>query len=420
MIRIIPSSDTAAVERLVTRRADRGPSIDQRAQAIVDAVRRQGDVALIAYARRFDMLQGPVELSRDDIVAGARQAPAAVRSAIALAARHIRRVAARQRPSGWTLAVAPGVTVEQRVVPLDTVGCYVPGGRHPLPSSLLMTALPARVAGVREIVVACPNPGPAVLCAAVEAGVTRLFRMGGAHAIAALAYGTPSVPRVDKIVGPGNAWVAAAKALVSRDCAIDFNAGPSEIVVVSSDGDAELIALDLVAQAEHDPDARAILITPSKRLAARVARRVAALASAPGPAQQSLAGNGAVVLTRTLQEAIALVNQIAPEHAVCDDDAVAAAIVRAGAVFVGRHSAQAAGDYVTGSNHVLPTGGAARARGGLSAADFVRVISVQRLTARGIARVGPAAVTLAQAEGLEAHAASIAARLHSRTAQRRT
>jgi histidinol dehydrogenase len=304
-----------------------------------------------------------------------------------------------------------GVTIEQRVLPLDRVGCYVPGGRYPLPSSLLMTAIPARVAGVRDVVAVCPRPDATVLFAAREAGVSRLFRLGGAHAIAALAYGTESIPRVDKIVGPGNAYVAAAKALVSADCAIDFYAGPSEIVVVSAFGRPAWIAADLIAQAEHDPDARAILLTPSRRLADDVARELTAQMPAEGAASQALSNNGGIVLTRTMGEAIDLCQRMAPEHVVCDTDAIAARLTRAGTIFVGEHSAQALGDYATGSNHVLPTSGAARARGGLSAADFVRVNTVQRLSARGVRRIGPAAIALARAEGLTAHATSIELRL---------
>ncbi len=215
------------------------------------------------------------------------------------------------------------------------------------------------------------------------------------------------MPRVDKIVGPGNAYVAAAKALVAPDCAIDFHAGPSEIVVVSSTGRAGWIAADLIAQAEHDPDARAILLTPSRRLADRVARALAAQMPEDGPARLALDRNGGIVVTRDIDEAIELCERTAPEHVVCDTDAVAARLTRAGTIFVGPQSAQASGDYATGSNHVLPTSGAARSRGGLSAADFVRVTSVQRLTALGLARIAPAAVTLARAEGLRAHAASI-------------
>ena len=226
MVKLITSSDTRALARLLARDDETDPSLARRVAAIVADVRRGGDRALMAYARRFDRLDGAIELTADEIAEGAKQAPAKVRRALAVAARHIRRVAKTQVPRGSKLAVAPGVTVEQRVTPLERVGCYVPGGRYPLPSSLLMTAIPARVAGVREVIVACPRPEPAVLAAAMEAGVTRLFRMGGAHAIAALAYGTASVPRVDKIVGPGNAYVASAKALDRARLLDRFLRGP--------------------------------------------------------------------------------------------------------------------------------------------------------------------------------------------------
>jgi histidinol dehydrogenase len=305
----------------------------------------------------------------------------------------------------------------------------VPGGRYPLPSSLLMAAVTARAAGVPEVIVCCPRPDAAVLAAAVEAGVDRVFQLGGAHAIAAMAYGTDSVPRVDKIVGPGNAYVALAKALVARDCAIDFFAGPSEIVVVSKDGRPDWIAADLLAQAEHDVDARAILLTPSRRLATQVARAIDAQLGPvrrdgegmESPAREALQRNGAIVVTRTLDEAAALANRIAPEHLVVDTPELAAKIPVAGSIFVGEWTAQAAGDYAIGSNHVLPTSGAARFRGGLHAWDFVRVSSVQQLTRQGIELVGPTAATLADAEGLQLHAASIRARLGVplRTAARR-
>ena len=314
-------------------------------------------------------------------------------------------------PRAWRTSPVAGVTIEQRVTPLDRVGCYVPGGRYPLPSSLLMTAIPARAAGVREVIAVCPKPDSTVMLAALEAGVTRLFRLGGAHAIAALAYGTGGVPRVDKIVGPGNAYVAAAKSQVAADCAIDFFAGPSEILIVTSRGRAAWIAADLIAQAEHDEDARAVLVTPSRRLADAVAAEIAAQMPAAGPAAPALARHGAIIVTRTLGEAIALSNRMAPEHVVCESRAVAAKLTRAGTVFVGEFSAQASGDYVTGSNHVLPTSGAARARGGLSAADYVRVATVQTVTRAGIRRIGGHGVALAVAEGLEAHAASIRKRL---------
>jgi histidinol dehydrogenase len=250
-----------------------------------------------------------------------------------------------------------------------------------------------------------------VLAAALEAGASQVFAIGGAHAVAALAYGTESIARVDKIVGPGNAWVAAAKALVSADCAIDLHAGPSEIVVHSDVGKAEWIAADLVAQAEHDPAARAIFVTTKRRLADEVSYAVAAQMPARGPAAVSIAQNGAVIIARTRRDAVAIVNRLAPEHLVVDAGADLSPYRAAGTIFVGPWSVQAAGDYCTGSNHVLPTGGAARFRGGLSAADFVRVFSVQTLNERAIKAIGPSVVTLAEAEGLTAHAASVKVRL---------
>ena len=355
-----------------------------------------------------------MHVSAGEMRKAARAVPAAVRDAIRLAARNIRTVAKKQLPRGWRVKTASGVTIEHRVTPLHRVGCYVPAGRYPLPSSLLMTAIPARVAGVEEIVVTCPRPDAAVMLAALEAGVDRLFRVGGAHAIAALAYGTEAVPRVDKIVGPGNAYVAEAKAHVARDCAIDFYAGPSEIVIVSENGRPEWIAADLIAQAEHDVDARAILLTPSRALAEAVVRELQRQLPSAGPASDALQRHGGVCMTRSLNEAIGLCERLAPEHVVCDNRRVAARIRRAGTIFVGRFSAQALGDYVTGSNHVLPTRGAARSRSGLSAADFVRVTPVQTVTAAGLARIGQAGVALARAEGLHAHAASIAVRLEKR------
>jgi histidinol dehydrogenase len=409
--RVIESTDTRQVSALLDRRSRPDAGLERRVAAIVDRVRRRGDRAVLAYAKRFDALDGPVEITRSGIERASRTLAREVRQAIASAASNIRLVAARQVPRGWSVSPVAGVRITQRVVSLDRVGCYVPAGRYPLPSSLLMTAIPASVAGVRDIIAVCPRPDAAIMYAARVAGVSRLFRLGGAHAIAALAYGTETIPAVDKIVGPGNAYVARAKAIVSSHCAIDFHAGPSEIVVVSSSGRPAWIAADLMAQAEHDPDARAVLLTPSRQLARAVAGELARQMTDEGPARAALSRNGGIIVTRSMSEAIALCQRMAPEHVVCDTDAMAARLTRAGTVFVGAFSAQASGDYATGSNHVLPTSGAAGARGGLSAADFVRVTTVQRVTAAGIRRIGPAAVTLARAEGLAAHAASIQMRL---------
>ena len=419
-MQIIPSSRTGAIAALLDRRPGRDVALERRVARIVEDVRRVGDRALLRFARRFDALAGEVEVSRREMTAAAARVPREVRTAIRTAARHLSRVSHRQVPQEWTVSPAPGVAITQRVVPLDRVGCYVPGGRHPLPSSLVMSAVPARVAGVPEIIVACPRPDPVVMYAALEAGVTRLFRMGGAHAVAAMAFGTDTVPRVDKIVGPGNAWVAAAKARVAAECAIDFFAGPSEIAIVSTSGRPRWIAADLIAQAEHDLDARAILITPSRALARAVLREVRLQLPRSGPAAEALARNGGIVVTRTLDEAVALSQRLAPEHLVCDDERMARRLTRAGTVFVGPYSVQAGGDYVTGSNHVLPTLGAAAARGGLSAADFVRVTSLQQVTREGFARIARAGITLAEAEGLEAHAHSMRLRLTQDGARRGT
>jgi histidinol dehydrogenase len=410
-MRIVEATNRRAVNALLAPERTRDAATERRVAAIVGGIRRGGDAALLRYARRFDRLEGDIEVTREEMEEAAAQVPRAVRVAIRRAARNIRTVAKRQVPRGWRATVGRGVTVEQRVVPLDRVGCYVPGGRYPLPSSLLMTAIPASAAGVGEIVATCPRPEPVVMAAALEAGISRLFRVGGAHAIAALAYGTERVPRVDKIVGPGNRYVAAAKALVAADCGIDFYAGPTEIVIVASRGPAGWIAADLIAQAEHDPDARAVLITPSRALAARVAREVDARMPDDGPAREALRAHGGIIITSSIREAMALANASAPEHLVVDDDRQAALVRSAGSLFVGPWSAQVAGDYAIGSNHVLPTAGAARVRGGLSGADFVRQITVQRLTRRGLNEIGQSVIDLATAEGLRAHAQSIAIRL---------
>lgn len=411
MIRIVRSNNTAEVDALLKPSVIRDLVTEKKAVRIVDRVRTEGDAALRELARTLDGWSGPLEVSRTQIEAGAKKAPPAVRAALARAAASIRSVATAQRPREWRVQPLPGVTVEQRVVPLERAGCYVPGGRYPLPSSLLMTAIPARVAGVAEVVVCSPSVAPAVLAAAIEAGVDRFFRIGGAQAIAAMAYGTKTVPRVSKIVGPGNRWVAAAKAVVARDCPIDFYAGPSEILIVAERGPAAWIAADLIAQAEHDPDARAVFITAKAALARQVAEEVARQLPLEGPAAASLWNHGGIIVTRTMAEAEALANEAAPEHLVVDTDTRAARIPNAGAVFVGAWTAQVAGDYAIGSNHTLPTAAVARVRGGLHTADFVKLVSIQTLTKAGLAGLASTVTTLARAEGLEGHARSIEIRM---------
>ena len=410
-MKIVESTSRVAVRALLSVTRSRDAAVERRAQRIIADVRRHGDRAVKRYAKDLDGLTGRLEVPRDAWDRAARTIAADVRRALRRAARHILHVSRAQRPRQFRTTVSPGVVVQQRVIPLDRVGCYVPGGRYPLPSSLLMTAIPARVAGVAEVIVVCPRPDAVVLTAAIEAGVDRVFQVGGAHAIAALAWGTETVPRVDKIVGPGNQWVSAAKALVSADCAIDFYAGPTEIVIVAARGPAEWIAADLVAQAEHDPEARAVLMTPSRALAKQVVGHVERLLTTAGPARPSIARHGGVIVTRSLDEAMALANDAAPEHLVVDRESLLSQVRCAGAVFVGSWTAQVAGDYAIGSNHVLPTAGAARFRGGLNTADFVRLVSIQRVSRRGLQALAPTVRALAQAEGLDAHDRSIAIRV---------
>jgi len=412
-MRIVASTNRRAVASLLSATRIRDRVTETRAAVIVEHVRKGGDAALLKYGRALDGLTGRIEAPRRVWESQARTLAPAVRAAIKRAAASIRTVAKAQVPKGWRKTVGAGISVEQRVIPLSRVGCYVPAGRYPLPSSLLMTAIPARAAGVPEVIVACPRPDAAVFAAALEAGVDRLFQVGGAHAVAAMAYGTRTVPRVDKIVGPGNRWVAAAKSLVSADCGIDFYAGPTEILIATATGPAAAIAADLIAQAEHDPDARAVLITWNARLAAQVARAVAAQMPGTGPALQSLERHGGIIVCRNMSEAIDLANDAASEHLVVGTEVMAKRVWNAGAVFVGEWTAQVAGDYAIGSNHVLPTAGAARYRGGLNAADFVKLVSVQRMTKQGLQRIAKTVTTLARAEGLEGHARSIEIRTKS-------
>lgn len=420
MIRIVNSSDKALLNRLLRARQARLAEAEAAAKRILEDVRRHGDRALVRLTRQFDHVDLPkvgFTVTAAEIRRAHREVAPEVIEAIRVAARNIRAVARRQLPREWRATNGRGVCVGQIVRPLDRVACYVPGGRHPLPSTVLMAVIPAQVAGVPEVLVTSPRPAPAVLVAADLLGVKKIFRLGGAQAVAAFAYGTESVPRVDKIVGPGNRYVAAAKKLVAGECGIDFVAGPTELVVVGSRGRPEWIAADLVAQAEHDPDAIALFITPSRRLAVEVKTWIEkTLRRLRAPiAEQALKQQGVIILTRNLEEAATLVNRLAPEHLMLLDGATGLLrrVRAAGSIFLGNYSAVAAGDYATGTNHILPTGGAARLRGGLSAADFVKAYSVQRVSRAGLARLRRAIVTLARTEGLKAHAYSIETRFTS-------
>jgi histidinol dehydrogenase len=402
----------AAIAALTDRRGTAYERVLPQARRIVESVRRQGDPALLRLRAQLDGIpsQVPLQIPEVELRLAWESTPAEMRQALKTAARNIRAFAARQLPRNFDLKPAPGVVTGQRVVPLASVGCYIPSGRYPLPSTLLMTVIPAQVAGVPRIVAVSPNPAKETLAAAAMLGVTEFYRVGGAHAIAALAYGTPSLPRVDKIVGPGNAWVTAAKKLVSFDCSIDMLAGPTEIVVASESGDSACIAADLVAQAEHDPDAVAILITSNAALAKAVAAESKTRASGNKLATAALAKHGLALIAKSVEETRDLVNRIAPEHLTVDTAADLAWVRNAGSVFIGGWSAQPLGDYVSGPNHTLPTSGLARTRSGLSVLDFVKLVTVQEYTQAGARQLGPAAIRLANAEGLRGHAEAIRAR----------
>jgi len=408
VIRIIDSKDAG---RLLKRRAARFGEAEAIVRPILDAVRERGDRALMEYARQFDGLtRKSVRVPERELAAAPLSAE--FRAAVETAAANIRRYAELQMPREWTKPVA-GARLGQLVRPLDTVAAYIPSGRYPLPSTILMTVVPAQVAGVPNICIASPKPVAEVFGTAAMLGVTNVFQMGGAQAIAAFAYGTRTVPRADRIVGPGNIYVAAAKKLLAGEVGIDFVAGPTEILIISADGDPRHLAADMLAQAEHDVDASAVLLTTSKRLAAAVVREVErqlATLSTAAVARASIARNSAIVIVRSLDEAVELSNRFAPEHLSLPDRSLLPGIRHAGSVFVGPYSPEAAGDYASGPNHVLPTSGAARVRGGLSVTDFVKVISVQELTERSLRALAPAITTLARAEGLEAHARSVEVR----------
>jgi histidinol dehydrogenase len=411
VMRILEGPEQAS---LVTALAGRGMTdlagVEPAVRRIVEDVRRNGDRALRRYATRWDGLRknDPLRVPEDELHRAWEQTAPELQQAIEHAAGNIRRYAEWQAGVGvtknkWLREIEPGVSVGQLVRPLESVGCYVPGGRYPLPSTVLMTVIPAQVAGVPQIRVVSPRPAQATLAAAAFLGVREFYRVGGAQAIAALAYGTEEIPRVDKIVGPGNLYVTAAKKLVAFDCAIEFLAGPTEAVVISADGNPACIASDLVAQAEHDPDALCVFITTSPQLAKKVQNEVQTRTRENPTAAQSLSRRGAILLTATLEQAIEMANRIAPEHLTIPA-ALAPAVQHAGAVFLDEFTPQAAGDYISGPNHVLPTAGMARVRGGLSVLDFVRVIGCQQVTRAGIRRLGPPGITLATAEGLKGHA----------------
>lgn len=400
------------VDALLARRSTAYEHALPAARRIVEGLRKGGDVALRRYAVKFDGNTQPqqLQIAPEEMQEAWTSVSLVVKKALELAAKNIRAFAVKQKPKDWDFAPTIGVSVGQRIRPICNIGCYVPSGRYPLPSTLLMTVIPAQVAGVERIVVVSPRPAQETLAAAAMLGITEFYRIGGAHAIAALAYGTKSIARVDKIVGPGNAFVTAAKRLVAFDCAIDMLAGPTEIAVTSENGNADEIASDLVAQAEHDPEAQVIFITTNAALAKAVVSNVKQRVRSNKIAAEAIARNGAAIVASSVEEARSITNALAPEHLTIDTAEDLAWVKNAGSVFIGRHSAQPLGDYVSGPNHTLPTCGLARVRGGLSVMDFLKVVTVQEYQPEGLRRLGPAAITLAEAEGLRGHAEAIRAR----------
>ncbi len=419
----------AALDALIAFESAQDPAIDAAAAAIVADVRARGDAAVLDYTRRFDRLSAPavsaLEVGAAQMRAAFDALPGDLRDALTQAAARVRRFHERQQTGDWSFTEADGTELGQRITPIDRVGIYVPGGKAAYPSSVLMNALPAHVAGVPDLVMVVPAPdgvrNPLVLAAAHLAGVTRAFTIGGAQAIAALAFGTETVPAVDKICGPGNAFVAAAKRRVFGSVGIDMVAGASEIVIVAdATANPDWVALDLFAQAEHDEMAQAILLTPDAAFADRVeasARRLLAEMSRAPIIRASLARRGALIVTRDLGDACTVANRIAPEHlelAVADPDALLPQIRHAGAIFIGHYASEALGDYCAGPNHVLPTGRTARFSSPLGVYDFVKRTSVLRLSRGAAQTLGPVAATLARGEGLTAHARAAEARLETR------
>lgn len=412
MLRIV-NLDQA--QSFITRKAVRLAEAEQTVAPILDAVRSHGDEALLEYARKFDSFGGSsFAVSRTEWQNAADRVSGEFRAALETAAANIREYAELQMPREHWVDLPGGRRLGHIVRPLESMGAYIPAGRYPLPSTLLMTAIPAQVAGVKTICVTSPNPSVEILAGSQILDVSHVFRVGGAQAIAALAFGTETVPKVDRIVGPGNIYVAAAKKLLAGEVGIDFVAGPTEIVIIAEDANPRHIAADMLAQAEHDIEASSILLTTSRKLAeavaTEVARQLETLVTAP-VACEAIRNNSAVILCPSVDAAVEASNRLAPEHLAIYDESLLPKIQHAGSVFIGPSSPEAAGDYASGPNHVLPTSGAARIRGGLSSADFVKVISVQELSTEGLCRLAPAITTLARAEGLEAHARSVEVRL---------
>jgi histidinol dehydrogenase len=416
-----------AVRALERRAAAPNPEAARTAARILKAVRRDGDKAVLAFAKKFgeldnercqqlDIRKDVFRIPQSTLDAALTRVSPEFRSAVEFAASNIRSFAEWQKPQPFSREIADGVRVGQMIKPLDSVGCYVPGGRYPLPSTMLMTVIPAQVAGVERIVVVSPKPALETLATAAILGVKEFYAIGGAHAIAALAYGTKTVTPVLKIVGPGNSFVTAAKQIVAAEgaCSIDMLAGPTEALIAAEGGDPAMLASDLVSQAEHDPETSCVFVTSNVKLAKAVEKELKQQSKSNKIASVSLKKNGLILITENSQLTTQLASRIASEHTTVETMQEVEQLRSAGSIFVGDFSAQAFGDYVSGPNHTLPTGALARVRGGLSVYDYLKIVTVQEITREGAQTLAPAALALARAEGLNGHAASIEERLNQK------
>jgi histidinol dehydrogenase len=421
MISIIKVSNKAKIEKIKQRSSGVVDGALEKTRKIVDDVKKSGDNALIKYTKKFDKVvlsKNKIQVSQEEIKDAYKKVKPEMLNSLRIAAINIERYAKFQLPNEWKKEINDGIVVGQIVRPLDSVGCYVPGGNYPLVSSALMTVIPAKIAGVKEIIVYCPKITKEILVACDIAGATKVFRVGGAQAIAAMAYGTDTIPKVNKIVGPGNVYVTAAKKIVYGDVGIDFLAGPSEIMIIAENSNPKFIAADMLAQAEHDVMASAILVTPNNSLAKKVKfeleKQIKNLKTKK-IAKESLENFGAIVVVNDLDGAFEFANSFAPEHLeiMSSDESVLSKVSNAGAVFLGDFSPEAAGDYCSGPNHVLPTQGVARFRTGLSVMDFLKMPTFQRLTKAGLESIKDVIVDIAELEGLEGHSKSVKKRFEN-------
>ncbi|HZX44360.1 MAG TPA: histidinol dehydrogenase [Candidatus Nanoarchaeia archaeon] len=411
-MKIISASNHKEIEKVMKRGNDLDSAVE-KVKPVLEDVRKDRDKALFKYIEKFDGKRPAILLvAKKELKEAFERVDTAVIRAIKQSKENVERYAKLQMPKGWTKEVSKGVVVGQLVRPLDSVGCYVPGGNFPLISTVVMTVVPAKVAGVKEVVVCTPKDNDDIYAACYLCGVDKVYRIGGAQAIAAMAYGTESVQKVEKIVGPGNIYVTAAKKLVNGDVGIDFLAGPSEVMIIAEKGNAKFIAADMLAQAEHDMMASAVLVTTDKKLAQEVNEQIDIQLKELDSeiAKKSIENYGMIIIVKNIEEAISLANEFAPEHLeiiVKDKERVIPELQNFGALFIGEYSPEAAGDYCSGPNHVLPTGGVARYRSGLSVLDFLKMPTVQELSREGLVSLRKSITKLAALEGLRGHKVSV-------------